>query len=77
MLYLKYSPGDSKLPDEWRMIFSLILYAKRIENVIDSTNYNHLGGYYRPMDDAANDLTQGQRIPLQGRNYYATLSYQW
>jgi outer membrane receptor protein involved in Fe transport len=48
-----------------------------IENVIDATNYNHLGGYYRPMSDANNGLTQGQRIPLQGRNYYVTLAYQW
>ncbi|MDF1583094.1 MAG: TonB-dependent receptor [Methyloprofundus sp.] len=57
--------------------FDGFLIGTGIENVIDSTNYNHLGGYYRPMTDAANDLTQGQRIPLQGRNYYATLSYQW
>jgi len=48
-----------------------------IENVLDSTNRNHLGGYYTPMTDSKNDVNQGQRIPLQGRNYYVTLSYKW
>ena len=57
--------------------FDSLMIGTGIENVLDSTNLNHLGGYYRPMTDAANDLKQGDRIPMQGRNYYVTLSYKW
>ena len=59
--------------------FDGFLIGMGIENVIDSTNYDHLGGYYRPspMTDAGNGVTTGDRIPMQGRNYYATVSYQW
>ncbi|BCG63458.1 MAG: iron complex outermembrane recepter protein [Methyloprofundus sp.] len=57
--------------------FDGLVIGTGIENVIDATNYNHLGGYYAPMSDPANGLTQGQRIPMQGRNYYVTLAYQW
>ncbi|BCG64577.1 MAG: iron complex outermembrane recepter protein [Methyloprofundus sp.] len=46
-----------------------------IENVLDSTNYNHLGGYNRVMGNQ--DLAVQSRIPLAGRNYYVTLAYQW
>lgn len=53
------------------------IIATGIENVLDLTNRNHLGGYYNPPTDTENDITRGQRIPLQGRNYYATLSYNW
>lgn len=57
--------------------FDGFVIGSGIENIIDATNFNHLGGYYTPMSDPTNGLTQGQRIPLQGRNYYVTLAYQW
>ena len=59
--------------------FDGFTFGTGIENVLDSTNLNHLGGYYRPnaATDAGNGVTTGDRIPMQGRNYYATVSYQW
>jgi len=50
-----------------------------IENVVDSVNYNHLGGYSRPMGGGGvnSDVTQGTRLPMPGRSYYATMTYQW
>jgi len=47
-----------------------------IENVVDSVNDNHLGGYSRPMN-VDSDVAQGSRVPMPGRNYYATMTYQW
>jgi len=55
--------------------FEGFLVGTGIENVIDTVNYNHLGGYNRVKGNA--DLATNSRIPLQGRNYYVTLSYQW
>ena len=41
-----------------------------IENVLDTNHFNHLGGYNR--------VTGGtERIHMQGRNVYATMSYRW
>jgi len=57
--------------------FDGFLIGLGIENVIDSDNQNHLGGYYRPMTDTTNEVSQGERISMPGRNYYATVSYQW
>lgn len=54
--------------------FDGFIVGAGIENVVDSVNENHLGGYYRPMDS---DVAQGSRIPMPGRNYYATMTYQW
>ncbi len=50
-----------------------------IENVVDSVNYNHLGGYSRPMGGGGvnSDVPQGTRLPMPGRSYYATMTYQW
>jgi len=46
-----------------------------IDNVIDQKHFDHLGGYYRVSGNP--DVAQGGRIPMNGRNFYATLSYQW
>ncbi|MGR9071645.1 MAG: TonB-dependent receptor [Gammaproteobacteria bacterium] len=46
-----------------------------IENVLDKEHYDHLGGYNRVSNNT--DLRQGSRIALPGRNFYATLSYNW
>jgi iron complex outermembrane receptor protein len=41
-----------------------------IENVLDSKHYDHLGGYQ-------NHNREKGRVAMQGRNIYATLSYNW
>jgi len=56
--------------------FDGFLVGFGIENVVDSVNENHLGGYSRPQSQDS-DVAQGSRVPLPGRNYYATLTYQW
>jgi iron complex outermembrane receptor protein len=56
--------------------FDGFIIGAGIENVIDSVNENHLGGYSR-VRSIDSDVDQGSRIPMPGRNYYTTLTYQW
>jgi len=56
--------------------FDSFVIGVGIENVVDSVNENHLGGYSRPQSQDS-DVAQGSRVPMPGRNYYATLTYQW
>ncbi len=56
--------------------FDGFIIGAGIENLIDSVNENHLGGYSRPQSQDS-DVAQGDRLPMPGRNYYATLTYQW
>jgi len=56
--------------------FDGFLIGVGIENVVDSVNENHLGGYSR-VQNQDTDVAQGSRIPMPGRNYYATMTYQW
>ncbi len=45
-----------------------------IENVLDSEHEDHLGGYDRIK---LSNTGISSRIPMRGRNIYATLSYNW
>ncbi len=47
-----------------------LVIATGLENVLDTEHEDHLGGY---------DRTNGgtTRVPMRGRNIYATLSYNW
>lgn len=47
-----------------------VVIGAGIENVLDSKHYDHLGGYQ--LHNRANG-----RVASQGRNVYATLSYNW
>ena len=47
-----------------------IVIGTGIENVLDSKHYDHLGGY-------ENHKRSNGRVAMQGRNIYATLSYNW
>ena len=46
-----------------------------VENVTDQQHFDHLGGLYRVRNNP--DIAQGSRIPMNGRNFYATLAYEW
>lgn len=46
-----------------------------MENVFDKENADHLSGLNRA--EGNEDLATGDRIPGTGRNYYATVSYDW
>ena len=48
-----------------------------IENVLDKQHFNHLGGYSRISNVTSPDVVKGGRIPMHGRNVYATLAYSW
>ena len=54
-----------------------LVMAAGIENVLDKEHFNHLGGLSRVSNVTSPDVPQGGRIPMQGRNYYATLGYSW
>ena len=56
--------------------FDGFLIGVGIENVVDSVNESHLGGYSRPISTDS-DVAQGSRLPMPGRSYYATMTYQW
>lgn len=75
---------NDELPTKGYMLLNLrgkyepiqgLVVSTGIENVMDIEHYDHLGGYNRVLDNP--NLVQGSRIPMQGRNVYATLSYSW
>jgi len=45
-----------------------------IENVFDKTYIDHLSGFNRVQNS---DVAIGQRLPGPGRNFYATINYEW
>lgn len=47
-----------------------------VENVFDKRYADHLAGFNRAGGNEE-DLVRGRRLPGRGRNYYATLSYNW
>jgi len=57
--------------------FDGLVMGTGVENVFDTEHFNHLGGYSRVSNVTSPDVTRGGRIPLPGRNVYATLSYSW
>lgn len=46
-----------------------------VENVFDTEHASHLAGINRVIGNK--DLAVGARVPDHGRNFYATMSYQW
>jgi iron complex outermembrane receptor protein len=55
--------------------FTGVVIGAGIENVTDQQHFDHLGGSYRVRNNP--DIAQGSRIPMNGRNFYATLAYKW
>jgi len=62
-LRAKYEPVDG------------LVIGAGVENVTDKEYFDHLGGLYLIANYS--DIKQGARIPGQGRNYYATVTYKW
>jgi iron complex outermembrane receptor protein len=70
------TPGYAllNLRSEYEAVEGMVIGAG-VENVTDKTYFDHLGGLYRLAGDS--NIQQGTRIPGQGRNFYATLTYNW
>jgi len=48
-----------------------------VENLLNKNYRVHLNGLNRSLDNVANGIGIGERLPGIGRNFYITMNYEW
>lgn len=69
------TPGHilMNISGQWQPTHDLSLNAG-VSNLLDKNYTNHLSGFNR---NSGSDVPVGSRLPGQGRNVFATVSYEW